>query len=94
MNDKRRYKRRLESLQMSVRSNIGETRTYTYTTRDVSDGGLFLYAQPAEQLPVGTEVIISPVHHVAGATPPAIKGRVARTSAQGMGIEFLEPRFS
>jgi len=92
MKEKRRYQRRPESLQMSVKSNSGETRTYT--TRDVSDGGIFLFALTTEQLPIGTEVIISPARHVVGITPPTIKGRVIRSSAQGMGIEFIEPSFS
>lgn len=92
MKEKRRYERRPESLQMSVTSKTGETKTYT--TRDVSDGGLFLYARAAEQLPVGTEVTIAPVRQVAGASPLAIKGRIVRANAQGMGIEFLEPRFT
>lgn len=92
MQNKRRYERRPESLQMSVTSTTGDTKTYT--TRDVSDGGLFLFAPNTQQLPVGTEVIISPVRAAAGITPPAIKGRVARSSAQGIGVEFLEPGFS
>lgn len=92
MDNKRRYERRPESLQMSVTSNTGDTKTYT--TRDVSDGGLFLFAPSAQQLPVGTEVIISPIRNASGITALAIKGRVVRSSAQGIGVEFLEPNFS
>ncbi len=77
---------------MSVKPDSGEAKTYT--TRDVSDGGLFLFAPSAQQLPVGTEIIISPVRHAAGIASPVIKGRVVRSSAQGIGIEFLEPSFS
>jgi hypothetical protein len=64
--------------------------TKTFTTRDVSDGGIFLFAMASEQLPVGTEVYITPVQHAAGIPPSAIKGRVVRVSPQGMGIEFLK----
>ena len=92
MNNKRRYERRSESLQMSVKPDNGNIRTFT--TRDVSDGGLFLFALTTEQLPIGTEVIISPAHHIAGNMPPTIKGRVVRSTAQGMAIEFTEPSFS
>ena len=88
MKNKRRYERHPESLQMFVEPDSGEARTYT--TRDVSDGGLFLFALTTEQLPVGTTIIVSPARHVPGITPPAIKARVVRSSAQGMGIEFID----
>ena len=58
----------------------------------VKENGMVEISAP--DLPVGTEVIISPARHVAGVTPPVIKGRVVRSSAQGIGIEFLEPSFS
>jgi c-di-GMP-binding flagellar brake protein YcgR len=88
MQEKRRYVRRRESLQMSIKPDTGDTKTFT--TRDVSNGGIFLIAMASEQLPVGTEVIITPVQPTAGIPPSAIKGRVVRVSPQGMGIEFLK----
>lgn len=92
MKNKRRYERHPDSLQMSVKPVSGDSRTYT--TRDVSDGGMFLFALTTEQLPVGTEVVITPVRYAPGIAPPVIKGRVVRSSAQGMGIEFIESNFS
>ena len=88
MQEKRRYERRRESLQMSIMPDAGDTKTFT--TRDVSMGGIFLFAMASEQLSVGTEVLITPVQHAAGTPPSAIKGRVVRVSPQGMGIEFLK----
>lgn len=90
MKERRRYVRRPESVPMSVQSETGDTRTYI--TRDVSDGGVFLFALTTEQFPVGTEVLIWPAHGIPGATP-AIRGRVVRSSAQGMGVELTEPGF-
>ena len=88
MQENRRYERRRESLQMSIKPDTGDTKTFT--TRDVSNGGIFLYARASEQSPVGTEVLITPVQPAAGTSPSAIKGRVVRVSPQGMGIEFLK----
>lgn len=88
MNNKRRYERRPETLRMYVKPDSGEAKTFT--TRDVSNGGLFLFALTSEQLPVGTTVLISSTRHIPGITPPPIKARVVRSSAQGMGIEFID----
>ena len=88
MQENRRYERRRESLQMSIKPDTGDTKTFT--TRDVSDGGIFLFAMASVQLPVGTEVIITPAQPAAGTSPSVIKGRVVRVSPQGMGIEFLK----
>ena len=92
MQQRRRYERRRESLPMSVKPATGETKTYT--TRDIGDSGIFLFAMDTEQLPVGMEVLVAPVRSAADTPPTSIKGRVVRTSAQGMGIEFIEPSFS
>ncbi len=92
MSEKRRYSRRSESLQMFVKFNGGDMKVFT--TRDVSDGGIFLLASTTEQLPIGTEIILSPAHYAAGGMPPSIKARVVRSETQGMGIEFGEPRFA
>ncbi|MCR4301361.1 MAG: PilZ domain-containing protein [Sulfuricaulis sp.] len=87
MQEKRRYERRPETLRMSVKPVVGQTKTYT--TLDISHGGMFLMSQISEQVPVGTVVVISPARHLPGITPPAIKARVVRSNAEGMGIEFI-----
>jgi hypothetical protein len=91
MKDRRRYPRRRESVPMSVMpTGTGEARTLV--TRDISVGGIFLYAKASEQLLVGAELIITPLRANADLTPSTpIKGRVVRVSPQGMGIEFSEP---
>lgn len=92
MQEKRRHGRNNGALQMSINLPNGQIRTLI--ARDVSDGGIFLLARPEEKLPIGTEVAMSPAHIDATARPPSILGRVVRASAQGMGIEFIEPSFS
>lgn len=92
MEEKRRNQRSPDSLHVSVKPAAGNPQTLV--TRDVGDGGLFLLAGDTERLPVGTEVIITPERNNDGVTPLTIKGRVVYVCDQGMGIVFLEPRFS
>jgi hypothetical protein len=89
MKERRRYPRRRESVPVSVMpTGTGEARIFV--TRDISARGIFLYAKASEQLPVGTELMITPLQRTAGLMP-SIKGRIVRVSPQGMGIEFSEP---
>lgn len=92
MNDKRRFDRQSDSLKMTIKPAQGSVRTLT--TANVGDGGIFLRAPRGECLPVGTEIIITPLHSADGTTPPSIRGRVVHVSDEGMGIVFLEPGFS
>lgn len=87
MKERRRYERRPEILEIIVKPSDGNVKNYT--TLDVSKGGMFLLSLISEQVPLGTEVVITPAHPVAGVTPPPIKARVVRSSAQGIGIEFI-----
>ena len=73
---------------MSIKPAIGQA--IAYLTLDVSDGGLFLLSSLNDQIPVGTEVIITPARYVPGVAPPTIRGRVIRSSEKGMGIEFID----
>jgi c-di-GMP-binding flagellar brake protein YcgR len=91
MKDRRRYPRRRESVPMSVMP-AGSDEGRIFISRDISAGGIFLYAKDSEQLPVGTKLMITPLRADANLTPStSIKGRVVRVSPQGMGIEFSEP---
>lgn len=87
MKEKRRHTRHKKSIPVTVKPDPGEPKKYT--THDVSDGGMFLLGLLSEQVPVGTTVVIEPVERVPGVMPRAIKARVVRSSAQGMGIEFI-----
>ncbi len=92
MTEKRRYERYPDSLKMDIVASAGDIRTYT--TLDISDGGIFVLANPSEQLAIGTEVTITPTLHTQENQKPTMRGRVARQSGQGMGIEFLDLSFN
>lgn len=62
----------------------------TYITLDHSEAGVFVVAMVPEQLPVGTEVIVTPTDDVRQKKATAIKGRVTRVNRLGMSIEFLD----
>lgn len=92
MDEKRRHERYPNSLEMAIKTPTGDIKTYT--TFDVSDGGMFVLAVSHEQLPIGTEVTITPAQHTLEDQKPTMRGRVAHRSGQGMGIEFLDLRFT
>lgn len=93
MKDNRKYERHAESLKMVVKSTEGDARTLV--TSDVGEGGIYFLATRGESLPVGTEIIITPLQSADRTSPPpSIKGIVVHVSDDGMGIEFLEPSFS
>lgn len=92
MNEKRRYERYPDSLAMDIASPEGDI--MTCVTRDVSDGGVFVLVKYQEQLPIGTEVRITPTQHTHETEQPIMRGRVVRRSGQGMGIVFLDPGFT
>lgn len=92
MKEKRRFERSPDTLEMDIKTPAGEIRTYT--TLDISDGGIFVLVRYPEQLVIGTEVIVTPTQHAHDNQQPTMRGRVARRSGQGMGIEFLDLRFT
>lgn len=77
---------------MDITTPAGDTTTYI--TLNIGDGGIFVLAMGSEQLPVGTEVIIAPTLFTPEDERPTMRGRVARCSRFGMGIEFLDVKFS
>ena len=92
LREKRRYERYPGSHGIDITSPTGNTKTYT--TLNISDGGIFVLAVAGEQLPVGTEVTIAPTLFTPEEERPTMKGRVACRSRLGMGIEFLDLRFT
>ncbi|MCR4301362.1 MAG: hypothetical protein NUV51_07105 [Sulfuricaulis sp.] len=93
MKDKRIHERNPKSLQMTVKLPQGDARTLA--TGNVGDGGIFLLAARGECLPVGTDIVITPLQTIGGTSPPpSIKGRVVHVTDEGMGIAFLETNFT
>ncbi len=59
-------------------------------TADICDGGVFLKAEEAQCLPVGSRVTLQvKAGLLAGDDPPLVDAEVVRTSADGMGLKFL-----
>ena len=57
-------------------------------TRDMSNGGLFLFTPAPVDLPIGTEVSIQAQDMMVEA--PIIKGRIIRVEPAGIALEFTE----
>lgn len=59
------------------------------TTRDVSDGGVFLETHTGSKLPeINTRVIIKVIANLQGEEPPSIPGTVVRVTDEGIGIMY------
>jgi hypothetical protein len=93
MKEKRAHERHSESLRMTIKPAEGDPQTLI--TSNVSESGLYLLARRGECLPVGTEIVVTPLRSADGtSSPPSIKGLVVHVSDKGMGIKFLEPSFT
>lgn len=87
MSDKRRYIRTPVSIKVRVwHDAIGSV---VLTTRDVSDGGVFLITEGAPIPPVGTVVegqVQGPVEDL-----PIVKMEIVRVEPTGVGLRFVSP---
>ena len=61
-------------------------------TRNISDGGLYLFLDEVEELPpLGTEVTVRLKNQLGdGEEPPTNRAKVVRHEDDGVGLEFLE----
>ena len=92
MKEKRKFERRSASLEMVVK--VSNDEIMQLITQDISDGGLFVLAGSNPILPIGTEVTIMPTRPLKDGSRPVMRARVVRQTNQGMGIEFLHPKFT
>ncbi len=60
----------------------------SYATRDVAQGGVFLYCGDQIGLPVGTEVIVQDDEILED--PPQVKARIVRIDSDGIALMFIE----
>lgn len=90
--ERRRHPRYHTSHEIDIQAPTGVRKTYI--TLDHSEGGIFVMAMPAEQLPVGTEVTVTPTDDIRHKKSTNIKGRVTRLNKLGMGIEFLDVKMA
>ena len=87
-NDKRSFARIPVPMDIEVRIDGAEM--MVLETVDISNGGAFIKAT-AEQCPsVGTELFLKVKGSLGGEEPPTVRARVARTTSEGMGVEFLD----
>jgi hypothetical protein len=64
----------------------------TLKTGNISHGGVFLLRKGHEPLPaVGTEFVATLNEFLGSMEPMAMRGRVVRRDAHGIGVEFLGP---
>ncbi|MCW9013486.1 MAG: PilZ domain-containing protein [Gammaproteobacteria bacterium] len=61
------------------------------STKNISDGGLFLVLDDIELPPVGTEVMVRLKNQLGdGEEPPINRAMVVRHDPDGVGLQFLE----
>ncbi|MDT8387849.1 MAG: PilZ domain-containing protein [Thiogranum sp.] len=60
----------------------------SYPTRDVAQGGVFLYCGDEIRLPAGTEVIVQDDEILED--PPQVKARIVRIDSDGIALMFIE----
>lgn len=88
MGEEKRQHVRL-TVPMPVEITHAQLGTVELVTADLSDGGVFLQAEPEQCPPVGDEITLKVVGTLGGETPPLVRARVVRVTVDGMGVEFL-----
>ena len=88
MGEEKRHHVRL-SVPMPVEVTHAQLGTIKLVTADLSDGGVFLTAEPHQCPPIGDEITLRVVGTLGGEAPPLVPARVVRITADGMGVEFL-----
>lgn len=74
---------------MPVKITHAALGTIELVTADLSDGGVFLKAEPHQCPPLGDELTLQVVGTLGGEAPPLVAARVIRITDEGMGLEFL-----
>lgn len=87
MHNKRRHERYPVTVEVElVDSTTGKS---IVQTKDLSDGGLFLRLGAKPWPSIGAVVTVRLNESADGATPPLVRARVVRVTAEGIGLEFL-----
>jgi hypothetical protein len=87
VHNKRRHERYPVTIEVElVDPAIG---TLIVQTKDLSDGGLFLRLGARPWPRIGAVVTVRVKETGDGATPPLLRARVVRMTAEGIGVEFL-----
>ncbi len=87
MTENRRHERYAMSLEVEV-SHVESGKT-TLSTKDISDGGIFLYMPNQLRPAIGTVMHLKLRGLLAGEEPPTVKVKVVRTTDEGIGLQFI-----
>lgn len=85
--DKRAFSRIPLPMDIEVRAEGAEV--MVLVTVDISNGGAFIKAEAGQCPAIGTELQLKVRGQLAGEEPPTVRARVVRTTAEGMGVQFL-----
>ncbi len=78
-------------LVVEIELNTPEQGLINVSTRNISDGGLYLILDDIELPPVGTEVQVRLKNQLGdGEEPPLNRAKVVRHEPDGIGLVFLE----
>lgn len=87
MSDNRKHFRTEANLKLNItHPSFG---TITATTRDISNGGVFVVLDGRRKLPIGSIVEAQVLDSPMGA--PVLRMRVVRHEGEGLGLEFMDP---
>ncbi|MHB8346806.1 MAG: PilZ domain-containing protein [Acidiferrobacterales bacterium] len=87
MTENRRYERYAMSLEVEV--SYPEADKLTLSTKDISDGGVFLYMPNQPRPPVGTIMHLKLRGLLGGEEPPVVQVKVVRVTSDGVGLQFV-----
>ncbi|MHB8257854.1 MAG: PilZ domain-containing protein [Acidiferrobacterales bacterium] len=87
MSENRRHERYAMSLEVEV--FYAETGKLTLNTKDISDGGVFLYMPGQARPSVGTIMNLKLRGLLGGEEPPTVKVKVVRVTDDGVGLQFI-----
>ncbi len=86
MDDRREHMRHPLAVDVKItHPDIGEL---IVKTKDISDGGLFIFVEPAEMPPIG-EIVQGQVQGEVEDLP-IVEMRIVRTERDGLGLRFIE----
>ena len=86
-NDRRYVRTRLRTEVRLTHPEIGDVSAHT---RDISDGGAYVYAE-GQLLPALGEIVEVQVQGLPGGDAPVVRMRVVRIDKEGIGLQFVDP---
>lgn len=89
MSEKRRSQRVAMCVSVEVTTPEGDIQVLS--TRDLSDGGLFLEGIDTHALGLGEELTLKVSVALQGDAAPIVKARVVRETDDGVGVCFIAP---